>query len=102
MFLRAKTLSPAKESQSIGNDSDNKIGLGSILFQPINELLLKRIATSSSTSVDLLWQSAAFFKVHGSTRPNWSGFMQTVSNGAHPPKSTITMLPIIDLNPTDY
>ena len=28
--------------------------------------------------------------------------MQTVSDRAHPPKSTITMLTIIDLNPSDY
>ena len=35
------------------------------------------------------------------TRPNWSGFMQYVSIGNHPPKSRIQMLPIIDLNPAD-
>lgn len=28
--------------------------------------------------------------------------MQHVSSGNHPPKSTTTMLPIIDLNPSDY
>ena len=39
---------------------------------------------------------------NGAPPPNWSGFMQTVSVGLHNPKSEIKMLPIIDLNSSDY
>ena len=33
--------------------------------------------------------------------PSWSGYMTDVSKGKYPRKSTVSLLPIIDLNPTD-
>lgn len=50
-------------------------------------------------NIDLLWQTAQMFPTE--SRPNWSGFMQTYSNGEHPGKSVITLLPIINLKPSD-
>lgn len=34
-------------------------------------------------------------------RPSWSGIMQTIHHGPHPGKSSLTILPIIDMNPSD-
>ena len=35
-------------------------------------------------------------------RPNWNGFMEKITAGCtHPERSTITMLPLIDLDPDD-
>ena len=35
-------------------------------------------------------------------QPMWSGFMQNISQGVHQGKAKIVILPIIDLNPSDY
>ena len=50
--------------------------------------------------LDLLWNGAIFLRAKG-TRPNWSGYMTEVCNGKYPGKSTVSLLPIIDLNPSD-
>ena len=47
-----------------------------------------------------LWNCAIFLRERG-TRPNWSGYMTEVCNGEYPGKSTVSLLPIIDLNPGD-
>lgn len=39
---------------------------------------------------------------NGEKRPSWAGFMQSVNHGAHSGKSSITILPMIDLNPSDF
>ena len=49
----------------------------------------------------LLWHSTWSFCSCDDLRPSWTGFMQDVSTGTHPPPSDITMLPIIDLNPSE-
>lgn len=40
----------------------------------------------------------------GEKRPSWAGFMQSINhgNGIHSGKSSITILPMIDLNPSDF
>lgn len=48
--------------------------------------------------VDLLLNVSWTFQ---SERPFWSGVMQSVNTGDHPGKSSITILPIIDLNPSN-
>ena len=50
-------------------------------------------------NIDFLWQTVQVFPTE--TRPSWSGFMQTYSHGEHPGKSVITLLPIINLKPSD-
>lgn len=35
-------------------------------------------------------------------RPSWAGFMQSINNGTHSGKSSISILPMIDLNPSDF
>ena len=80
-------------------DFPKKKGLQDIVFTSLQRNLS---IMPSSTNIDLLWQSAALFNTADRKRPNWSGFMQYVSQGEHPPQSKITLLPIIDLNPSDY
>lgn len=55
-----------------------------------------------SSNADDVWKAAGIFIKEENPRPNWSGYMQTFSTGNHPPDSTISMLPIIDLiSPSD-
>ena len=51
-----------------------------------------------SWKVDLLWKISWPLK---SPRPLWSEMMQAVNNGEHPDKSSITFLPMIDMDPGD-
>ena len=53
-------------------------------------------------NTDILWHAAGLYSTPETPRPNWSGYMERVSNGDHLPNSTITLLPVIDLNPSDY
>jgi len=71
-----------------------------ILFKPRLELLFPYVLPLN-LSTDNIWIAAGLFSTKENPRPNWSGYMQDISTGSHPPKSTITMLPIIDLNPSD-
>ena len=52
-------------------------------------------------NLDLLWHSGWIFRIPYQDRPNWSGFMQHVCVGDHPPLSEVQLLPILDLNPSD-
>ena len=58
------------------------------------------IPTPCITFDQPLWNKAVEI-IDAKSRPNWSGFVQYVSIGNHPPKSRVQMLPIIDLNPAD-
>ena len=51
---------------------------------------------------DLIWHAASLFSKPESPRPNWSGYMLQISHGDHLTSAAITLLPIIDLKPTDY
>ena len=48
--------------------------------------------------LDALWKIS--YPLH-TPRPAWSGYMQMVSQGVHPGKSSIHFLPMIDLSPSD-
>ena len=55
---------------------------------------------SSDTYLDLLWH-ALYFKAESRTqRTSWNGCMQNISKGPYPGNSVVSMLPIIDLDPT--
>lgn len=49
--------------------------------------------------MDMLWHTSLFFRP--SNRPSWSGYMTDISVGDYPGKSTVTILPITDLDPTN-
>ena len=46
----------------------------------------------------ILWKISFPLKCN---RPGWSGFMQTVTNGPYPGKSSFHFLPMVDLDPTN-
>ena len=50
------------------------------------------------SNMDLLWQYVWPLR---QDRPGWSGFMQAVSKGNYPGKSSIIFMPMIDLDPTN-
>jgi len=63
---------------------------------------LKSLSTiSPCVNLDLLWHVGWFFRDASNPRPCWSGFMQDVIQGIHPPSADFRLLPIIDLNPND-
>ena len=74
-------------------------GLSKIVFKPRMHLMLP-VVLSPDTNLDLLWHTALFFQTED-VRPSWSGFMSKMCTGEYPGKSTVTFLPIIDLDPTD-
>ena len=58
----------------------------------------------SELNTDMLWHGASIFKRSEriGLRPNWNGYMhQIASYQSKPQASTITVLTIIDLNPSD-
>ena len=52
-------------------------------------------------NIELLWHSASAFGDDELKRPNWSGYMQHVTTGIHPPVSHVHFLPIINLKSSD-
>jgi len=52
------------------------------------------------TNINILWHMYGV-RPPAELRPNWSGFMQTVCSGTHATLSTVNILPILDLKPTD-
>ena len=66
-----------------------------VLYKEAEELR----TVDSTKYLDLLWKVVWPIRP---TRPLWSGFMQAVNKGAHPGKSGIFFLLMIDLNPSDY
>ena len=69
-----------------------------LMFKQTHELqspytLLQDITT------DLLWHTSYFF--HQNDRPSYSSFMQTHTIGEYPGQTSVTMLPIINLSPSD-
>lgn len=75
--------------QYLGEATDKNIFYGDI-----RSLVASKITKKVDVLVNVTWN----FK---SERPFWSGIMQSVNTGDHPGKSSITILPIIDLNPSD-
>ena len=80
------------------NITSNEPSLSKIKFASIDKLMYPD-AVKLSPNIDLLWHTSQHFL--NCKRPNWSGFMQTFSNGEHPGASLITLLPIINLQPSD-
>ena len=66
--------------------------------------LLKYEKLSAINVLDFSWKVDFLLKISWplkSSRPLWSGIMQAVNNGEHPGKSSITFLPMIDMDPGD-
>ena len=73
-------------------------GLSMVKLKPLGELLYP-YTLPPDLSMNLIWHMSIFFQRN--ERPNWSGYMTNVSVGDYPGKSTVSLLPIINLNPND-
>ena len=74
-----------------------KLGMSSVVLKPLNELNIKS-AMPYKNVLDYVWHASYFL---ASPRPSWSGYMTDISHGEYPGKSTVSLLPIVDLNPSD-
>lgn len=61
------------------------------------DLVLIR-AEDPTANLDILWKMSLLF---GTTRPAWTGMMQSFHQGSHQGKSSVMFLPMIDMNPSD-
>lgn len=80
--------------------SSNK-GLSKLVLKSIRELNTNP-TFSNEVNYNILWHASWFSSSLENPRPNWNGFMQCATNCTPPEEnSTVTFLPIIDLNPSD-
>ena len=68
--------------------------LHSLYYHTLKDPSLKDL----SMDLDILWKSSLLLNV---TRPQWSGFAYLVQKGEYPGVSSVTFLPIIDVDPND-
>jgi hypothetical protein len=73
-------------------------GLSMVTFKPILQLQ-NPFVLPFDVNFDMLWHAAYFFNKN--CRPNWSGYMSDVSVGDYPGQSTVSFLPILDMDPSD-
>ena len=69
--------------------------LTQLKFKPVMQLIRPCII-QKSISLSLIWHTMGMSRSLLERRPNWSGFMQSVSEGTHPLPSETLFLPIID------
>ena len=87
-----------KGIQIIPYIAPERSGLSQIELKPLIQLQIP-YTLPPDTAMDMLWHTSLFFRP--SNRPNWSGYMTDISVGDYPGKSTVKILPIIDLDPTN-
>ena len=69
------------------------------MFKKMSEITLPSLRPKD-LHLDTLWYALHFNpKIDQESRPGWKGYMSMVSSGDYPGKSTVHMLPIIDLGP---
>ncbi|KAL8564988.1 hypothetical protein ACOMHN_003364 [Nucella lapillus] len=64
----------------------------------VYEILQDFAVEDRTRKLDLLWKVSWPLR---SPRLGWSGMMQTICSGAYPGKSSFTLLPMIDMDPTN-
>ena len=96
---RANEVIANQQIPVIPYDPPECTGLSKVILRPLIEIQMCNVLPQDLV-FDQLWHSLYFMD---NPRPSWSGFMTNVSSGEHPGKSTLllSLLPIIDLNPTD-
>ena len=104
IISRPKKLIPIKEviankGISIQYYDETKNLLYCVKLKPKRELLLPHTRPQSFVLDQL--RAASVFNPKA-MQPMWSGFMQNISQGVHQGKAKIVILPIIDLNSSDY
>ncbi|PIK60571.1 hypothetical protein BSL78_02507 [Apostichopus japonicus] len=66
---------------------------------PLTYLPIIHVSIEDPTSqLDILWKTSLLLHI---PRPAWSGMMQMLHHGQYPGQSSVTFLPMIDLDPSD-
>ena len=65
-----------------------------LMYQPMVNLRTR----DPTINIDVLWKTSLLLQ---SPRPSWSGMMQMVNKGEYPGQSSVSFLPMIDMNPSD-
>jgi len=88
--------------QEVSGTGHLKIHYCKVDYRALAELTYDSIplinATDPKTQLDILWQSALLFDA---SRPAWAGTKQFVHDGAHPGKTSVLILPMIDMIASD-
>jgi len=77
-----------------------KKGLSVVTMTDVRHLQ-RPICLPQIMQLNVVWHLSWTFKSSDNQRPNWGGFMQSSCTGVHAPTAAITMLPLIDMKPTD-
>ena len=75
-----------------------KFGLSKLMFKASAELV-PSFCEPKNFVLYFLWHTAIFLK--NTVRPGWSGYMANVCVEKYPGKSSVNLLPIIDLDPSN-
>ena len=94
-FLKVKNITDPNKFPIKWYELDELSGLSKI--KPVLQLIQPLV--SSSSGIDILWQSALLF-IKEENHPSWNGFMQEHFHG-HNPESEIFMFPIINISASD-
>lgn len=78
-------------------DPQEQPGMSSVILKPLIELNMVNVLPKELIH-DHIWHTLYF---HPNLRPSWSGYMTDISSGDYPGQSAVSLLPIIDLNPSD-
>ena len=93
-----RTVSPQNISASgkveIRPPSEPRLAQAEIKY---NDVVVAK-ALDPTANLDVLWKTSLLFDT---MRPAWAGMMQVIHQGNHKGKSSITFLPMIDMNPSD-
>ena len=73
-------------------------GLSKLVFNASAELVLS-FCEPENFALNFLWHTAIFLK--SIERLDWSGYMAYACLGKYPGKSTVNLLPIIDIDPSN-
>lgn len=96
-MLKAHEATHSQKIPVVQYDIPECTGLSKIKLKPLLELQMCNVLPHELV-LHHIWHSLHFMK---DPRPSWSGYMNDVSKGDYPGKSTISLLPVIDLKPTD-
>jgi len=81
-------------------DNDYERGVKFVKLRPIRSLQ-RPLEMPDVMNLNILWHAGGMMSSNTQPRPNWSGFMHSVCQGEHAGVSSVQMLSIVDLNPSD-
>ena len=77
-------------------DPPEESGLSSVILKPLSEL---KVENTLPKNILHDYLHVSYFLPN--PQPSWCGYMSDISTGEYPRKSTISLLPVIDVNPAN-